>query len=122
MGTFGLSVPFSAAVGAGVAGSTGVMAGGTAGCATGGTVGYTIFTWRKELRQFVNKVVDTFKQAKNASRAGVMSAFAATKARVVAARLSTVAQIQSAIRITKTKVSVLTTSGKQVAQSEVAQL
>jgi len=119
--TFGLSVPFSAAVGAGVAGSTGVMAGGTAGCATGGTVGYTIFTWRKELREFVNKVVDKFKQAKNASLAGVMSAFAATKARLVAARLSTLAQIQSAISITKTKVSVLTASSKQVAQDPKAQ-
>merc|ERR1719291_395002 len=48
--TFGLSVPISAVIGGGVAGSTGLVVGGTAGCATGGTVGYTAFTWRKEIQ------------------------------------------------------------------------
>merc|ERR1740121_292122 len=37
--TFGLSVPFSAVIGAGVGGSTSMIAGGTAGCAMGGALG-----------------------------------------------------------------------------------
>merc|ERR1712039_1099371 len=63
--TFGLSVPFSAVIGAGVAGCTGVVAGGTAGCASGGTLGYAVFTWRKEIREFARKVQVKVKHAKD---------------------------------------------------------
>merc|ERR1712190_484325 len=98
--TFGLSVPISAVIGGGVAGSTGLVVGGTAGCATGGTVGYTAFTWRKEIGQFVNKVVAKLKDAKDASRVRVLTAFATTKTRLSAVRATIVAQTQHATAIT----------------------
>merc|ERR1711920_1142070 len=63
--TFGLSVPVSAVIGGGVAGSTGFVVGGTAGCATGGTVGYTAFMWRKEIGQFANDVLAKLRNAKD---------------------------------------------------------
>merc|ERR1712137_1053987 len=114
--TFGLSVPFSAVIGAGVGGSTSMIVGGTAGCAVGSTLGYTVFTWRKEIRELVGKVQVKVKQGKDVAFARASTAFAATKARFVAVRSAVVAQMQSATAIVKSKVSALTQSGMQVAK------
>jgi len=119
--TFGLSVPFSAVMGAGVAGSSGMVAGGTAGCATGGTLGYTVFAWRKELQDVSKKVLAKLNHAKDASRAHAVSAFAATRARFVTVRVSVVAQVQNMTTTVKSKVSALTNSGIQVVKDPKAQ-
>jgi len=114
--TFGLSLPISAVIGGGVAGSTGLVVGGTAGCATGGTVGYTCFAWRKEIGQFVNNVLAKLNNAKDVSHKRFLTVFAATKARLIVMRESIVAQAHNAAAFTKRKVSVLTDSGVQVAK------
>merc|ERR1712137_1503022 len=88
--TFGLSVPFSAVIGAGVGGGASMIAGGTAGCAMGGTLGYTVFTWRKEIFEFASKVQAKVSQGKDVACARASIAFAATKARLVAIRASVV--------------------------------
>jgi len=52
--TFGLSIPVTATLGA--------VVGGTAGCATGGTVGFTAFTWRKEIAKLYSDACSKLKR------------------------------------------------------------
>merc|ERR1712232_1170372 len=108
--TFGLSVPISALIGGGVAGSTGLIAGGTTGCATGGTLGYTVFTWRKELADAMNKSLAKLKETRDASRVRCSSVFAAIKTRLGAMRSSIVTRVQNATVTTKQKMSAMTNS------------
>merc|ERR1711870_215708 len=86
-----------------------------------GTVGYSAFTWRNEIGQAVNKVLAKLKEARHASRTRVLTAYAASSARLGAMRASVVAQTQNATAIAKRKMSALTTSGMQVAKDPKSQ-
>merc|ERR1712061_655550 len=61
--TFGLSIPFCAAVGAAVGGGTGATTGATTGGVGGGAAGYYGYKHKDEIKATATKVTDKVKEA-----------------------------------------------------------
>lgn len=87
--TFGLSIPFCAAVGGGAGLAVGAASGATAGALAGGATGYQAYNHRHEIRASANKTLEQVTTSADfvKARANAATSFLSERATVARARL-----------------------------------